>query len=245
MPLLSLLLLLLPFAVAAGPAPVTVLTIDGPITPASAAYFSQGLKRSVETGSSLLVLKLDTPGGLDVSMRDIIKEILASPIPVATFVYPSGARAASAGTYILYASHIAAMAPGTNLGAATPVQIGLGRPEAEPEPPATEPSKAGSAANEKSAPAERRSAMTEKQINDAAAYIRSLAQLRGRNVEWAEKAVREAVSLSAEEALRSRVIDHACVPVIAFSVEVLPAPFAPISVTSSPAWISRSTPLTA
>ncbi|HJW51991.1 MAG TPA: nodulation protein NfeD, partial [Burkholderiaceae bacterium] len=102
MPLLSLLLLLLlPFAVAAGPAPVTVLTIDGPITPASAAYFSQGLKRSVETGSSLLVLKLDTPGGLDVSMRDIIKEILASPIPVATFVYPSGARAASAGTYIL------------------------------------------------------------------------------------------------------------------------------------------------
>ena len=208
MPLLSLLLLLLPFAVAAGPAPVTVLTIDGPITPASAAYFSQGLKRSVETGSSLLVLKLDTPGGLDVSMRDIIKEILASPIPVATFVHPSGARAASAGTYILYASHIAAMAPGTNLGAATPVQIGLGRPEAEPEPPATEPSKAGPAANEKSAPAERRSAMTEKQVNDAAAYIRSLAQLRGRNVEWGEKAVREAVSLSAEEALRSRVIDH-------------------------------------
>ena len=107
---LLLLLLLLPRLAAAGSAPVTVLTIDGPITPASAAYFEQGLKRSTEHGSRLVVLKLDTPGGLDSSMRDIIKGILASPVPVATFVTPSGARAASAGTYILYASHIAAMA---------------------------------------------------------------------------------------------------------------------------------------
>jgi len=140
-------------------------------------------------------------------MRQIVKDILASPVPVAAFVAPSGARAASAGTYILYASHIAAMAPGTNLGAATPVNIGA--PEAVPG----QPKKSGEVRSKESGeapPADKSaepSAMTKKQVHDAAAYIRSLAQLRGRNVEWGERAVREAVSLSADEALKERVID--------------------------------------
>ena len=203
---LLLLLLLLPRLAAAGSAPVTVLTIDGPITPASAAYFEQGLKRSTEHGSRLVVLKLDTPGGLDSSMRDIIKGILASPVPVATFVTPSGARAASAGTYILYASHIAAMAPGTNLGAATPVAIGIGGGGSEPAPADREKGKAGDK-DDAASPAHR-NALAEKQVNDAAAYIRSLAQLRGRNADWGEKAVREAVSLSAEEAQKLHVVDY-------------------------------------
>jgi membrane-bound serine protease (ClpP class) len=206
MPLLLAVLLALSLAVTARASTVTVLTIDGAISPATADYVARGLRQSTENGSSLVVLKMDTPGGLDTSMRDIIKAILASPIPVATFVYPSGARAASAGTYILYASHIAAMAPGTNLGAATPVQIGLGGPQPEPLPPPTG-GKDGEAAKDKSRPAPA-STMTEKQIHDAAAYIRSLAQLRGRNAEWAEKAVREAVSLPADEALRMHVIDY-------------------------------------
>jgi membrane-bound serine protease (ClpP class) len=205
---LLLVLLLLPVLAAASPAPVTVMTIDGPITPASAAYFSKGLKRSVENGSSLVVLKMDTPGGLDTAMREIIKGILASPIPVATFVFPSGARAASAGTYILYASHIAAMAPGTNLGAATPVQIGIGGPETEPDAPPAEPQKDAASDKAKPSPTGTKGTLSKKQISDSAAYIRSLAQLRGRNVDWAEQAVREAVSLTAEEALQLKVVDY-------------------------------------
>jgi membrane-bound serine protease (ClpP class) len=205
---LFLVLLLLPLFAAASPAPVTVLTIDGPITPASASYFLQGLKHSVENASSLVVLKIDTPGGLDTAMRDIIKGILASPIPVATFVFPSGARAASAGTYILYASHIAAMAPGTNLGAATPVQIGIGGPAIEPSAAPSAKSKEAESGKEKPSPAGQSGTLTEKQIHDAAAYMRSLAQLRGRNAEWGERAVREAVSLTADEALKLHVVDY-------------------------------------
>lgn len=209
MPLLCFLLLLpllsFPQPADASRPLVTLLTIEGPISPASADYFARGLKRSVENGSHLVVVKMDTPGGLDTAMRDIIKGILASPIPVATFVFPSGARAASAGTYILYASHVAAMAPGTNLGAATPVHIGLGGPENEPAaPPARKEAEPG---KEPPLPSAQPGTLTQKQIHDASAYIRSLAQLRARNVEWAEKAVREAVSLSADEASKLHVVD--------------------------------------
>jgi len=192
----------------AAPAPVLVLTLNGAIGPASADYVHRGIERARAQGAQLLVLQLDTPGGLDTSMRAIIKDILAAPMPVAAFVAPGGARAASAGTYILYASHIAAMAPATNLGAATPVQIGAGgaagagKDEDSADGAKGEAGKGGGKAGVLSG-----DAMTRKVVHDASAYIRGLAQMRGRNAEWAERAVREAVSLSAAEALELKVVD--------------------------------------
>ena len=173
--------------------PVFVVPLDGAIGPASADFVSRAIKRAAKEKAQLVVVRMDTPGGLDTSMRGLIKDILASPVPVATFVAPSGSRAASAGTFILYASHIAAMAPGTNLGAASPVAIGGGG--------------GGSPSKDDKKPAEP-DTMTKKVTNDAVAYIRGLAEMRGRNADWGEKAVREAVSLPAQEALKLKVIDY-------------------------------------
>jgi membrane-bound serine protease (ClpP class) len=190
------------------PAPVISLAVNGAIGPATADYVHRGIEVAQKQGAQLVVLKMDTPGGLDTSMRAIIKDILASSVPVAAFVAPGGARAASAGTYILYAAHVAAMAPATNLGAATPVAIGLsgGGKDDEGSGRGAGKKDEGEKAAKHDA-ADSSNAMTRKQVNDASAYIRGLAQMRGRNAEWAERAVREAVSLSAPEALKMNVID--------------------------------------
>ncbi|HEX4647736.1 MAG TPA: nodulation protein NfeD [Steroidobacteraceae bacterium] len=208
-----------PAAESAGTA--ALLEIHGPIGPATSRYVVHGLETARRNGSRLVVLELDTPGGLDSAMREIIQAILASPIPVVSYVSPSGARAASAGTYILYASHVAAMAPATNLGAATPVSIG-GEPEpvppSAPAPPISRPqdrkdnspgdnSPGGSTPAPGGAEPPPRTTMERKVINDAVAYIRGLAELRGRNADWAEQAVRGAASLSATAALQQKVID--------------------------------------
>lgn len=173
-----------------GPAePAWLLPLDTAIGPAAADYIETGLADAAAAGAPLVVLRIDTPGGLDSAMRDIIAAILRSPVPVACLVAPAGARAASAGTYILYACHIAAMAPTTHLGAATPVAIG-GAPDGGDQPDPDQPS-----------------AMERKTLNDAVAYIRGLAELRGRNADWAEQAVRQAATLTASDALDQQVID--------------------------------------
>ena len=160
--------------------PIHVLSVADVINPVSAEYITDSLKAAIQQGAQALIIRLDTPGGLDKSMRLIIKEMLNSPIPVIVYVAPSGSRAASAGTFITLAAHVAAMAPGTNIGAAHPVAVGSGEMGKE---------------------------MAEKVTNDAAAYIKSIAEQRGRNVEWAEKAVRESVSASETEALQHKLID--------------------------------------
>lgn len=181
-----------------------LLEIKGAIGPATASYVAQGIESAQRKGARVLILQMDTPGGLDSSMRSIIKAILASQVPVIGYVAPAGARAASAGTYILYASHVAAMSPATNLGAATPVSIG-GLPSI-PEQPDDQGKGDESKKDGEETPAPK-NASERKSINDAAAYLRALAKLRGRNAEWAEKAVREAASLSANEALEMGVVD--------------------------------------
>ncbi len=201
----------------AAPAPhAALIDIDGAIGPAVSGYVDKARLAAIASGARVIVLRIDTPGGLDTSMRDIVKSILNSPVPVAAFVAPGGARAASAGTYILYAAHIAAMAPATNLGAATPVPVGGGAgggapaaPEPSAAPPATgtQDAKGAPEAVRDRDPAAPEQAMRKKVVNDAVAYIRSLAEKRGRNAEWAEEAVREGVSLSATAALEKHVID--------------------------------------
>jgi len=177
------------------------IDVDGAIGPATARAIEEGLAAAEARGAEAVILRLDTPGGLATSMREIIADLIASPVPVIGYVAPSGAHAASAGTYILYATHVAAMAPGTNIGAATPVELGgpvpglpgSGEPEGgEPKAPAAKPDA---------------DARTAKATNDAVGLIRSLAELRGRNADWGEKAVREAASLSANAALAAGAID--------------------------------------
>ena len=213
------------------PAPAreaVILKIDGPVTPANAQYLAREIGAASDAGKELVVIEIDTPGGLVDSMKTIIKAILASETPVATFVSPQGARSASAGLYIMYAAHISAMAPNTNTGAATPVEIGgapqndnpFKEPDGDEEgaPPEGDPSPAEDGKTPEASPASapdadrvpalgNDDALRAKVINDSVAYIRSLAEEHGRNADWAEKAVREAASVTSREALELGVID--------------------------------------
>jgi membrane-bound serine protease (ClpP class) len=161
-------------------APVFVAEVDGIINPATAKFITESIDQAVKEGGQCLIIELDTPGGLMDSMRNIVKKMLASPIPIIVYVAPSGARAASAGVFITIAANIAAMAPGTHIGAAHPVTLGEGKES---------------------------KTMSEKNLNDTVSYIKTIAKTRGKNVEWAEQAVRKSVSITDEEALRLHVID--------------------------------------
>lgn len=184
-----------------------VLEVRGPITPAVTDYIHQTLKLATQRDADMAVIQMHTPGGLVTAMQDIIQEILASKIPVVTYVSPSGSHAASAGTYILYASHIAAMAPATNLGAATPVSMSGRQKKRSPLPNFKNEDQDPSATQDTKPTQDDATAIEVKSMNDAVAYIRGLAELRGRNADWAEKAVRDAVSLTATEAKKKNVID--------------------------------------
>ena len=184
--LFFLLLMALPL-ICATPA-IIKIDVKGAIGPATSSYLKNGISFATSQNAQMVLIELDTPGGLSTSMREMIQDILNSPIPVVTYVYPKGARAASAGTYILYASHVAAMAPGTNLGAATPINL-------MPSP------------NLPDSNSSTISTLEKKVINDSTAYIKSLAELNERNVSWAEEAVKEAKSISAQDALKFGVID--------------------------------------
>jgi len=200
--LIVLVLLLAMASLAAKDDRAYLLELDGIIGPATSDFLVRGMAKAEADNATLVIIRMNTPGGLDTSMREIIKHILASPVPVVSYVAPSGSRAASAGTYMMYASHVAAMAPATNLGAATPVSLapgGIGTPKKPDLKDEDDEEK-----KDDSAPG---SAMERKIVNDAVAYIRGLAKLRGRNAEWAEKAVREGVSLTAEDALEEGVVD--------------------------------------
>jgi membrane-bound serine protease (ClpP class) len=182
-----------------------LIDIDGAIGPATAGYFEKASREAVASGASVIVLRIDTPGGLDGATRDIIRTILNSPVPVIGYVAPDGARAASAGTYILYACHVAAMAPATHLGAATPIPIG-GRafPVGDEDP---EPGAGREKQGEDAKPIAGGDAMENKVLGDAVAYIRGLAERRGRNADWAERAVREGISASSREARELKIVD--------------------------------------
>jgi membrane-bound serine protease (ClpP class) len=180
------------------------LEIDGAIGPATAEYLQEALATAAERHAEVVILRIDTPGGLVTSTREIIADILASPVPVVGYVAPSGGHAASAGTYILYATHVAAMAPGTNLGAATPVEFGGPSPGL---PSDGNKDGGGKDGKDQTVPPAPEDAMSAKVTNDLVAFIRSLAELRGRNADWAEKAVREAATLSANAALDAHVVD--------------------------------------
>jgi len=211
-----------PFSIKRG----LIIEIDGAIGPATTRMIQNALERAEERGATLAVLRIDTPGGLVTSTRDIIREIIGAPVPGIGYIAPSGARAASAGTYIMYGTHIAAMAPGTNIGAATPVQMGglPGMPggdqqddksneeskkskESEDAGEAEETAGKGESEGEQGSPKGPDDPGKLKAVNDAVAWIRSLAELRGRNADWAEKAVRQAASISANEARDLGVIE--------------------------------------
>lgn len=185
------------------------LEIRDAIGPATSNFLLRALEHAAQRKARLVVLEMDTPGGLDTAMREMIQAILASPVPVAIYISPSGARAASAGTYLLYAAHVAAMAPATSIGAATPIQIGGGDPR-EPdskEPDSKEPDAKEPGSKDKQGGTRPGSAAERKAVNDAVSFIRGLAELRDRNADWAEQAVREAVSLTATAAREQNVID--------------------------------------